>query len=96
MLLLPGAAHALINGVTGPGFSLTASAGYISVADGASVYSWGYSTGGTMQLPGPTLIVTEGDMVNVTLTTPCPRPPAMSRSCFRGTRQQPAAAFRVH
>ena len=72
VLLLPGHAHALINGVTGPGFSLTASAGYISVADGASVYSWGYSTGGTMQLPGPTLIVTAGDMVEVTLNNNLP------------------------
>jgi len=72
VLLIPGYAHALINGVSGPGFSLTASAGYISVADGASVYSWGYSTGGTMQLPGPTLIVTEGDSVSVTLTNSLP------------------------
>jgi FtsP/CotA-like multicopper oxidase with cupredoxin domain len=72
ILLLPGHAHALINGVTGTSFSLTASAGYISVADGASVYSWGYSTGSTMQLPGPTLIVTQGDTVTVTLTNSLP------------------------
>ena len=44
-------------------FNLTASEGYISVADGASIYSWGYARGinnATMQLPGPTLIVTPG------------------------------------
>ena len=68
LLLAPAAARAGIDGVpvTGP-VTLTASAGYISVPDGASIYSWGYSCSepeehctGSMQLPGPTLIVTEG------------------------------------
>jgi hypothetical protein len=72
VLLSPGYAHALINGVSGPGFNLTAREGYISVGDGGSIYSWGYSTGGTMQLPGPTLIVTAGDPVSVTLTNALP------------------------
>ena len=57
--------------VSGP-VTLTASAGYISVADGGSIYSWGYSTGGTMQLPGPTLIVNEGDEVSITLVNSLP------------------------
>jgi FtsP/CotA-like multicopper oxidase with cupredoxin domain len=68
LLMAPAVARAGIDGVPGPMFSLTASAGYISIADGGSIYSWGYSNGNDpMQLPGPTLIVTEGDMVEVTL-----------------------------
>jgi FtsP/CotA-like multicopper oxidase with cupredoxin domain len=64
--------HAAIEGETGPIFNLTASEGYISIADGGSVYSWGYSANGTMQLPGPTLIVTQGQTVEVTLTNNLP------------------------
>lgn len=71
MLLIPAAARAGIDGVTGP-FDLTASAGYISIADGGSVYSWGYSVDGSMQLPGPTLIVTAGDTVTVKLNNALP------------------------
>ena len=57
---------------TTPTFNLTAREGYISVSDGGSVYSWGYSQGGinsgnNMQLPGPTLIVREGAQVTVRL-----------------------------
>jgi len=72
LLLIPTAAQAMIDGVTGPNFNLTARAGYISIADGGSHYSWGYTTGAVMQLPGPTLIVNEGDMVTVTLTNGLP------------------------
>jgi hypothetical protein len=55
-LLVPTGVHAAIDGVLGPSFDLTASEGHISVADGGSIYSWGYSEGGAaMQLPGPTL-----------------------------------------
>jgi len=72
-LLISVAAQAGIDGtpVTGP-VSLTASEGYISIADGGSVYSWGYSTDGSMQLPGPTLIVEEGAVVTVTLNNALP------------------------
>jgi len=71
-MLIAVAARAGIVGETGPVFNLTASEGYISIADGGSIYSWGYSTDGTMQLPGPTLIVTEGDPVVVTLNNSLP------------------------
>ncbi len=75
-LLASSVTQARIYGVEGasptPSFSLTASDAYISVADGGSIYSWGYSTDGTMQLPGPTLIVTEGDTVTVALTNHLP------------------------
>ena len=72
LLLVPAAARAAIDGETGSMFDLTASEGYISVADGGSIYSWGYSTGSPMQLPGPTLIVTEDVEVTVRLTNALP------------------------
>ncbi len=71
-LLVPLAVRAAIPGESGNNFSLTARAGYISIADGGSVYSWGYTTGARMQLPGPTLIVTAGQTVTVTLANNLP------------------------
>ena len=68
-------AHAAAPGITGPTFNLTAQPAYISQPDGSAVYSWGYgcsvapsgfapaltgATCPTMQVPGPTLIVTQG------------------------------------
>ena len=69
-------------------FALTAQESLISQPDGAMIYSWGYgcastftpgyaptmpgATCPTMQIPGPTLIVTEGDKVTVTLTNNLP------------------------
>ena len=65
-------ARADVEGLPGSSFQLTASAGYVSTPDGASIYSWGYGAGGNMQFPGPTLIVNEGDSVRVTLTNQLP------------------------
>ena len=85
--LLPArAALAAVPGITGGSFSLVATADYISQPDGASIYSWGYGCDPAsapafapfagkcpqMQLPGPTLIVTEGQTVTVTLTNNLP------------------------
>jgi len=55
-------------------FNLTARAGYVSLADGGSIYSWGYgeSANTFMQLPGPTLRVKQGDAVTITLTNSLP------------------------
>ncbi len=74
MLMFAMSAHAAIDGVQVAGsVNLSASEGYISIADGGSVYSWGYSySGSPMQLPGPTLIVTEGQTFDVTLTNNLP------------------------
>ncbi len=66
------AARPAVHGINGPAFSLTAGADYVSTPDGASIYSWGYGAGGSMQLPGPTLIVSAGDTVTVTLTNRLP------------------------
>jgi hypothetical protein len=78
LLLVPATLRAGIIGVTdaspNPEFHLTARAGNVSIADGGSIYSWGYglSTASEMQLPGPTLIVNEGDTVTVTLQNALP------------------------
>ncbi len=69
-------------------FNLAATPSFISQPDGQAVYSWGYgcTAGSTasfapaaiqgfcsaMQIPGPTLIVTEGQTVSVTLTNGLP------------------------
>jgi FtsP/CotA-like multicopper oxidase with cupredoxin domain len=84
-LLLCGAANAAVPGVTGPTFNLTASASTISQPDGATIYAWGYGCTGApagflpasgncplMQMPGPTMIVNEGDAVTVNLTNALP------------------------
>src|SRR5690348_5614572 len=76
-------ADAAVPGITGPTFNLDAKAAYITQPDGASLYAWGYGCASApagfmpagvsgagcpdMQLPGPTLIVHEGDTVMVTL-----------------------------
>ncbi len=86
--LLTLSAHAAAPGIKGAGFSLQARESFISQPDGTMVYSWGYgctSNAGVtfapampgancpgMQLPGPTLIVTEGDTITVSLTNNLP------------------------
>src|SRR5512134_3229679 len=68
VLLFATAAQAMIDGVTGTSFTLTAKADHISTADGNSVYAWGYANGnGRMQYPGVTMIVNQGDTITVTL-----------------------------
>jgi FtsP/CotA-like multicopper oxidase with cupredoxin domain len=88
MVLLAATSYAATPGITGPTFNLTAQPAFLSQPDGASVYSWGYGcsstpsgyaptaiTGtfcNTMQVPGPTLIVNEGQVVTVNLTNNLP------------------------
>ena len=87
-------------GITGPTFKLTAQPNYLTQPDGQMVYSWGYGcngapTGfapaaittascGTMQVPGPTLIVHEGDTVSVTLTNGLPTAAGNTSILFPG------------
>lgn len=62
-------AQAAIRGVTGTSFNFTAKADFISTPDGNSILMWGYAlNNGTMQYPGPTLIVNEGATVTLTLS----------------------------
>jgi hypothetical protein len=78
-------AHAVVTGEVGQSFNLSASEGYVSVADGGSVYSWGYSVDGSaMQLPGPTLIVTEDQAVTITLSNHLPKAAGNVSMVFMG------------
>ncbi|MDX9786297.1 MAG: multicopper oxidase domain-containing protein [Desulfobacterales bacterium] len=80
-LLIAGSVQAMmpgmIDGITGPDFTLTAKSGHISTPEGNSVYFWGFANAtGTdtpiVQYPGPTLIVNQGDSVTVALTNTLP------------------------
>lgn len=69
LFFAPSWMHAAVQGETGSSFTLSASAGYVSMPDGASIYSWGYAGAtGQMQLPGPTLIVNQGTVQTSTGT----------------------------
>ncbi len=98
-LLLTPAAFAAAPGITGPTFNLTARPAFISQPDGQAVYSWGYGcsvapsgfaptltgqTCPTMQVPGPTLIVTEGQTVVVNLTNDLPNAAGSTSILFPG------------
>ena len=54
-------------------FSLTASADYISMPDGNTIFTWSYGpSGGAFQFPGPVLCVNQGDTVTVVLNNSLP------------------------
>jgi FtsP/CotA-like multicopper oxidase with cupredoxin domain len=60
---------AAISGISGTNFNFTAKADYVSTADGGSMLLWGFANGnGRAQYPGPTLIVNQGDTINIFLT----------------------------
>src|SRR5258705_7765650 len=66
-------------------FSLTAAGGYISTPDGNSIYMWSYGlSGGSFQVPGPTLCVTSGVTVTVVLHNTLAEPTSI---IFPGQRQ---------
>ncbi|MEZ4656124.1 MAG: multicopper oxidase domain-containing protein [Caldilineaceae bacterium] len=54
-------------------FTFTASADYISMPDGNTIWTWSYSpSGGAFQFPGPVLCVNQGDTVTVVLHNSLP------------------------
>jgi FtsP/CotA-like multicopper oxidase with cupredoxin domain len=86
-LFLAPVSFAAAPGITGPTFNLTAQQAYLNMPDGEAVYSWGYGCNGapagfaptlpsqvcpTMQVPGPTMIVTEGQTVTVNIINGLP------------------------
>jgi FtsP/CotA-like multicopper oxidase with cupredoxin domain len=93
-------AYAAAPGITGPTFNLTAQQAFLTQPDGQAVYSWGYGCNGaptgfapaaisgascsSMQVPGPTLIVTEGQAVTVNLTNGLPAAAGNSSILFPG------------
>src|SRR5215472_12364852 len=99
-LLLVPAAFAAVPGITGPTFNLRAGAEYLTQPDGSAIYSWGYGcsvapTGyapsaisngfcSNMQVPGPTLIVTQGQSVTVVLTNNLPTAAGNTSILFPG------------
>jgi FtsP/CotA-like multicopper oxidase with cupredoxin domain len=98
-LLLSAHARGATPGIKGTSFDLTAQANYISQPDGQSIYSWGYGCRGTqlnfvplmpnatcptMQIPGPTLIVSEGDTITVALTNNLPAAAGNTSILFPG------------
>ena len=100
VLSLSATAHAAAPGITGPTFSLTAQDAYITQPDGQAIYSWGYGCNGapagfapaaiggatcnSMQIPGPTLIVTEGQTVTVNLRNGLPAAAGNTSILFPG------------
>jgi FtsP/CotA-like multicopper oxidase with cupredoxin domain len=57
-------------------FNLAATDASIVTNDGNTIYAWGYADAGTgtMQYPGPVLIVNQGDTVTINLTNTLPVP----------------------
>src|SRR6267143_2020396 len=98
--LLTATAYAAAPGITGTTFNLTAQPAFISQPDGAEIYSWGYGCATapsafapanipnancpTMQVPGPTLIVTAGQTVTVNLTNNLPAAAGNTSILFPG------------
>jgi FtsP/CotA-like multicopper oxidase with cupredoxin domain len=99
-LLLTATAHAATPGITGAAFNLIAQPAYLNQPDGQAVYSWGYGCNGapsgflptaitgagcsTMQVPGPTLIVTAPSTITVTLTNNLPTAAGNTSILFPG------------
>jgi FtsP/CotA-like multicopper oxidase with cupredoxin domain len=97
---LTATAHAAAPGITGPIFNLIAQPASLNQPDGNAVYAWGYGCNGapmgfapaaitnatcnTMQVPGPTLIVHEGDTVTVNLTNSLPTSAGNTSILFPG------------
>jgi len=99
LMWLAATAFAAAPGITGPTFNLTAQQAYLNQPDGEAIYSWGYgcSTAPTgfaptlpgqncpsMQVPGPTLIVTEGQSVTVNLLNGLPTAAGNTSILFPG------------
>src|SRR5437870_4421258 len=98
-LMFAAAAQAAAPGITGPTFNLVAGDGFINQPDGNQVYTWGYGCNAapaafaptmpnqfcpTMQIPAPTLIVTEGQPVTINLTNKLPTAAGNTSILFPG------------
>ncbi|MCI0525977.1 MAG: multicopper oxidase domain-containing protein, partial [Nitrospira sp.] len=73
LFIFPVGAQAVIDGITGPIFNLTARVDFITAGDGNSLIFWGYANGDNPpQYPGPILIVNQGDPVTINLKNELP------------------------
>src|ERR1700730_5978097 len=102
------AAPGITGASSAPVFNLNAAAMRVTQPNGKSLYSWGYgctsTTGNSFkpamagnncplaQLPGPTLIVTEGDTVTVNLTNGLPAAAGSTSMLFPGFQVSSPAA----
>ena len=82
MTIFPAIASAVIPGISGTTFDFVARIGYIVTPDGGSYLMWGYANTdvngtGTMQYPGPTIIVNQGDMITINLKSELPQNTSM-------------------
>ncbi len=100
VMWLAATAFAAVPGITGTTFNLTAQDAYLNQPDGEAVYSWGYGCNGaptaflpaaitgatcnSMQVPGPTLIVTEGQTITVNLLNGLPAAAGNTSILFPG------------
>jgi len=99
LMWLAATAFAAAPGITGPTFNLTAQQAYLNQPDGEAIYSWGYGCSTapmgfapslpgqncpSMQVPGPTLIVTEGQSVTVNLLNGLPTAAGNTSILFPG------------
>jgi len=90
----------ITGGASTPVFNLTAQQAYLNQPDGEAIYSWGYGCNGapagflpaaittascsSMQVPGPTLIVKEGDVVTINLLNGLPTAAGNTSILFPG------------
>src|SRR5215472_19325081 len=100
LLLAATASYAAAPGITGPNFKLIAQPAYLTQPDGEMIYSWGYGCNGaptgfapstiagascsSMQVPGPTLVVTAGQPVTVQLVNNLPTAAGNTSILFPG------------
>jgi len=104
LMWLAATAFAAAPGITGPTFNLTAQQAFLNQPDGEAIYSWGYGCATapagfaptlagqncpTMQVPGPTLIVTEGQSVQVNLLNGLPTAAGNTSILFPGFNVTP-------
>jgi FtsP/CotA-like multicopper oxidase with cupredoxin domain len=93
------ASPGITGGASAPVFNLTAQEAFLNMPDGEAIYSWGYGCNGapasfqptlanqtcpSMQVPGPTLIVTEGQTVTVKLINQLPTAAGTTSILFPG------------
>ena len=100
LLLAATASFAAAPGITGPNFKLIAQPATLTQPDGEMIYSWGYGCNGaptgfapativgascsSMQVPGPTLVVTAGQPVTVQLVNNLPSAAGNTSILFPG------------
>ncbi len=82
LLLSVGQANAFIDGISGTSFQFAAREGRLSTPDGGNLLFWGFADttpGGraSVQYPGPTLIINQGDTVTITLANELKEPVSM-------------------